>query len=313
MGKLILFILERCPWLEVMIRCFLWKFPKIKEFIRDRHSNVGQGKQVESDPAIWERIKDKIRECNIKEGDILLVHSSMDNLTKRGVTSKEVIDFLLELVGQEGTLVFAAYPKCKNFKGNEEILYYDPRKTVSWTGMLPNVFCRYDDVVRTDFPYNSLAAKGKYAAAMMENNLLDDTSQAAHSAWQFCVDHYAKILYIGVSAALSCTMMNYPEDALGDEWYVKDWYGTQQYAIKCGNEIIYKTIRERYPDWYRFYAMFHSEYWMRNNGYLTKSEVEDIYIGFTEDMHGMADELLRLGREGKSVYRIPKKYYKSFV
>ena len=45
-------------------------------------------------------------------------------------------------------------------------------------------------------------------------------------------------------------------------------------------------------------------------GLLEESLYLDIYIGFTEDMHGMADELLRLGREGKSVYRIPKKYYK---
>lgn len=310
MGKLILFILERCPWLEIIIRRFLWRFPKIKKFISDHHSNAARLDQSEKRPEIWEKVKQRICGYNIKKGDILLVHSSMDGLAKSGVSPKEVIDFLLELLGEEGTLVFAAYPKCKPYQGNADVLYYDPKRTLSWTGMLPNVFCKYKGVVRSEFPYNSLAAIGKYADEMMKDNLLDDTSQASHSAWQFCIGHHAKILYLGVSAAMSCTMMNYPEDALGEDWYVKDWYGTQKYAIKREDDVIFKTIKERCPDWYRFYAMFHSEYWMIKNKLLIKDEIEGVYIGFTENMYELADELLKLGRQGKSVYRIPKRYRK---
>ena len=310
MGKLILVLLERCPWLEVAIRRFLWRFPAIKQFIANRHSGKTRAKTIKTDSAIWENVKRRICGYSIEKGDILLVHSSMDGLAGTGVSAKEVIDFLLELVGEEGTLVFAAYPKCKPYQEDKETLYYDPKRTLSWTGMLPNVFCKYEGVVRSEFPYNTLAAKGKYAAEMMKDNLLDDTSQAKHSAWQFCVEHHAKILYLGVSAALSCTMMNYPEDALGEEWYVKDWYGTQKYAIRHGDEILLKTIKERHSDWYRFYAMFHSEYWMIRNHFLLRDEIEGVYVGFTENMHGLAQELLRLGRQGKSVYRIPKKYRK---
>lgn len=310
MGKLILFTLERCPWLEILIRRFLWRFPGIKMWIQKKHSDRGKAKCIERDLLIWEKIKCQISEYQIKKGDILLVHSSMDGLAKTGASPQEVIDFLLELLGQDGTLVFASYPKCKPYLGNEDILYYDPKRTLSWTGMLPNVFCRYEGVVRSAFPYNSLAAKGKYAEIMMKNNLLDDTSQAKHSAWQFCVEHHAKILYLGVSAALSCTMMNYPEDALGDRWYVKDWYGLQKYAIKQEEDIIFKTIRERKPEWYRFYAMFHSEYWMLKNDFLVKAVLGDVYVGFTENMYELAEKLLELGEKGKSVYRIPKKYRK---
>ncbi|MCM1182521.1 MAG: AAC(3) family N-acetyltransferase [Roseburia sp.] len=311
MGRVILYILERCPWLEVAVRRFLWKFPAIKQFIsKYHHLRKGREKQLKKDPAIWENIKRRICEYHIEKGDILLVHSSMDGLAKTGASAKEVIDFLLELLGEGGTLVFAAYPKCNSYQGNEEILYYDPKRTLSWTGMLPNVFCKYKGVIRSEFPYNTLAAKGKYAAEMMRDNLMDDVSMAGHSPWQFCIEHHAKILYLGVSAALSCTMMNYPEDALGEDWYVKDWYGVQKYAIKQGNKVILKTIRERDSGWYRFYAMFYSEYWMIKNQFLIRDEIEDVYVGFTENMYGLAQELLNLGRQGKSVYRIPKKYRK---
>lgn len=312
MGKLILFILERCPWLEVLIRRFLWKFSGIKGWIQKRYSDgeKTKTKNLKRDPLIWDKVKRQICEYPIRKGDILLVHSSMDGLAKTGASPQEVIDFLLDLLGENGTLVFASYPKCKPYPEDEDVLYYDPKRTPSWTGMLPNVFCRYEGVVRSAFPYNSLAAKGKYAEAMMENNLLDDTSQAEHSAWQFCVEHHAKILYLGVSAALSCTMMNYPEDAMGDKWYVKDWYDIQRYAIKQGQDIIFKTIRERKSEWYRFYAMFNSEYWMLKNDFLVKAEIDDVYVGFTENMYELAERLLELGEKGKSVYRIPKKYRK---
>lgn len=310
MGKLILFILERYPNLEVFIRCFLWKFPQIKQLVKDKNSHSKKNTMGRQDKEIWNKVKEKIKEFGIAKGDIVLVHSSMDGLANAGVTPKEVIDFLLDIVGDQGTLVFAAYPKCKQYKDEKDILYYDPKRTVSWTGLLPNVFCKYDGVVRSSFPYNTLAAKGRYAEDMMKNNLYDDTSQGKNSAWQFCIDHYAKILYLGVSAALSCTMMNYPEDALGESWYVKDWYGTQRYAIKHGDEIIFKTIKERHSEWYRFYAMFHSEYWMIKHNFLIRDEIEGVYVGFTENMHELAEELLRLGRQGKSVYRIPKKYWK---
>lgn len=310
MGKLLVFILERCPWLEVIVRRFLWKFPMVKRWIQDRHANRSRGSREKTNPDLWKKVRKQILDYPIHKGDILLVHSSMDGLAQSGVSPKEVLDFLLELVGQEGTLVFAAYPKCGAYQGKDEILYYHPKKTLAWTGMLPNVFCRYPDVIRSEFPYNSLAAKGRYAKEMMKDNLLDDTSQAGHSAWQFCIDHHAKILYLGVSAALSCTMMNYPEDALGSEWYVKDWYHTQKYAIQHADQVIFKETRERDPDWYRFYTMFYSEYWMVKHGFLVKNEPDGIYVGFTPDMHDLAKELLHQARQGRSVYRIPRKYWK---
>ena len=77
---------------------------------------------------------------------------------------------------------------------------------------------------------------------------------------------------------MSCTMMNYPEDALGEKWYVDQWYYEQKYAIKIGDDIVYKTIKERYPDWYRFYAMFYSETWMRKNDFLKRKVIDGVCI-----------------------------------
>lgn len=310
MNRVTLQILENNPTLEVLIRRILWKCSGIKDFIAEKFSLSVDGKVDQPNRKLWELVKEEIRSYGIEKGSILLVHSSMDGMQKTGASAQEIIDFLLEVVGEEGTLVFAAYPKCKKYKNNSEALYYDPKRTVSWTGLLPNVFCKYEGVVRSEFPYNTLAAKGPHAQAMMQDNLLGDTSQGKHSSWKYLVDHHAKTLFLGVSAALSCTMMNYPEDALEDEWYVKDWYYHQKYIIKKDGELIEKVIRERYPEWYRFYAMFHSEKWLKENNFLISKEFEDVYVGYTQDMYPLAEKLLSDGRQRKSVYRIPKKYWK---
>lgn len=310
MGKLILFVLERFPLLEVLVRCLLWKFPSIKQGISDAHTKDTSSRKKTYNLEKWEEVKKTIIDYNIKRGDLLLVHSSMDGLSEIGISAKEIIDFLLDTVGEEGTLVFAAYPKCRQYDDQEDVLFYDPSRSISWTGMLPNVFCKYKGVVRSEFPYNTLAAKGPLAEEMMKDNLKGDTSQGKYSSWKYCVDHHAKILYLGVSAALSCTMMNYPEDALEENWYVKDWYYEQKYVIKKEGQLIEKTIKERHPEWYRFYAMFNSEYWMKKNGYLSSKEIDGVYIGVTEDMHELAERLLHEGMRKKSVYRIPKKYWK---
>ena len=255
--------------------------------------------------------KKQIIGYGIKKGNLLLVHSSMDGLAACGVSAKEVIDFLIDLLGDSGTLVFAAYPKCKPVTDESDVLYYDSKRTMSWTGLMPNVFCRYPNVIRSEYPYNSLAARGPLADEMIKNNLDDDLSQGPHSSWHYIVEHHAKILYIGVSAAMSCTMFNYPEDALGDNWYVKDWYNVQKYRIKKNNgEIIDKTIRERNPEWYRYYAMFSSEVWLKNNGFLKSSYVDGIYVGVTDDSYLLAKRLLNDACNHKSVYRIPRKYWK---
>lgn len=310
MNKGVLYLLERMPILEISIRCFLWKHKGIKEFISNNFSLSASPHKRNADSDVWENVKEQIAKYGIKKGDILLVHSSMDDLSKSGVGSTEVIDYLLDLVGKEGTLVFAAYPKCKKYSEEDGCLYYDPQKTIAWTGLLPNIFCRYDGVIRSPFPYNSLAAKGKYAEAMMKDNLLDDVSQGEHSSWKYCVEHHAKILFLGVSAALSCTMMNYPADALGDEWYIKNWHISTNYAIKWGGEIIYKTILEQDPDWYRYYTMYYSEYWMRKNGFLHCTTIDNVYVGVCDDMYYLAEELIKQGKQCKSVFRVPRKYWK---
>ena len=302
-------IFEDVPEIEIAIRCILHKFPKVKDVALSimRKKNTKEGDTSREN---WLEVEGYLKRLDISDGDILLVHSSAGGLGNCEVTNKEIIDTLESMVGEHGTLVFAAYPNCK-YDDKLGGYYYDPTKTIAWTGMLPNVFIRRKGVIRSEFPLQTLAAKGPRALEMMQGNLEAETAQGPHTAWEYCVNNNVKILYLGIEACQCCTMMNYPEDVLGpDEWPINDWYFKQTYFIKTDSGVVKKELLHRNDDFYRYYRMAYSEKWLRNNGFLEFGYPGGTYVGFTKNGGDLGRRLVEEARNGKLLYMIPKKYWR---
>ena len=96
-----------------------------------------------------------IYSLGIGEGCILLIHSSYENIQRNCsdlIKPKELIEMLAGLIGNAGTLAFPTHPSYSREKISKdtirsnddvkEVLTYDVRKTLAWTGFLPNVFLR---------------------------------------------------------------------------------------------------------------------------------------------------------------------------
>lgn len=303
-------VFEICPTTEIAIRCVLHRFPKLKGKALKVLHRTNSKKDVPSKEN-WEAVREYLCKLEINDGDILLVHSSIDGLGSCDVSNREILDVLERIVGENGTLVFAAYPECK-YDDQLGGYYYDPKRTLAWTGMLPNVFIRRKGVTRSEFPLQTLAAKGKHAEQMMKGNLLATTAQGPKTAWEYCVNNNVKILYLGVEACQSCTMMNYPEDVLGpDEWPIKDWYYEQTYFIKTDNGLVEKKLLHRDDEYYRYYRMAYSEKWLRDNGFLTVAYPGGVYVGFTKNGGELGRRLVSEAKNGRLLYMIPRKYWKT--
>ena len=84
---------------------------------------------------ISKQISNSARALGIKEGDTVLVHSSLRSLG--GATAREVIEGLTDCLGSEGTLVFPtlSYMNCNPSKPNFD--YYETKSNV---GYLPEYF-----------------------------------------------------------------------------------------------------------------------------------------------------------------------------
>ena len=79
----------------------------------------------------------------IKKGDILILHSSMEGLRSASPDPKVIIDYLLNLLGPEGTLVIPAFATANRKYSAEKIPTYNPKKSLCWTGMIPNVVVKH--------------------------------------------------------------------------------------------------------------------------------------------------------------------------
>ena len=283
-------------------------FLKTKSF----RKKMEQQNDLLEDSAKWDYIKKHIENLNIQKGDILIVHSSTDELSKIGINPNEVLQFLYELVGESGTLAIPCFPLYdnKSYDASRNAYVYNPKRTICSTGMLPNLFMRTKGVCRSQFPWNTLAAKGPLAESMMEHNMSTDLPHGKGSAWEFCMNHNAKILLLGVKSSHTTTMVHVAEDILDKEWPIDDWYEERLFIVKDGSCEVEKQIRVRKQKWAKYNAS-----WYRSNkfikmGILNEEEVEGFNIGFIEDSKAMVDFIIERTLKHKSFFVVPKRCYK---
>lgn len=297
---------------EVAFRLFVDKHKKIKDFAtgifnHDKFRNM----ELSVKEGQWDLFKKIIVDNGITKGDIVLVHSSMVGLSTLGVSPEEIFDFLETIVGIDGTVVFPVYPDLKKMDSKEGAYIYDPKTTVPWTGRLPREFLKREGVHRSEFPHNTLAAIGKYAIPMTDENTKKGQmySQGKNSSWEYGVNHGMKILYLGVNAATSCTIVHYAEDQLASEWPVNKWYKEHDYLIKEADGTFYPfRTKERNDEWFRYYGMFSTGYELKKKGYLREYDADGVYIGIMDQVKDMCNYLICNAKEGNILFGIPKKY-----
>lgn len=308
-------IFTRYPITEVGARRLYAKvrdFESIKRFAKrfvSKEIGTGGNTDVTCTP---EQLFRCVEKFGIQKGDILIVHSSMDILYKANLTAREIIDWLLDLVGEEGTLVMPAFPRftTKESIDGEEIDVYDVKRTLAWTGMLPNLFLRYPGVIRSEWPCNSLAAKGFHAAEMMCDNLKAPVSQGHGTAWGYCAEHHAKVLFLGVKPFHSLSERHIVEDYLYEEWPIGNWYVEQKYVIRNGKDHYSVILKKRDPKWAMYLTEYDNAEQMRRSAMLQEDNFCGIPLGFIVDLKEFVDKHMRNIQNGVLGYRIPKRYWK---
>ena len=139
----------------------------------------------------------------VKEGDAVLVHSSMKALGTR-LTPEEVIAALQESVGESGTLLMPALTY-ENVSGEHRV--FDSGTTPPCIGLLPRVFWKQPGVERSINPTHSVCARGALAHRLTVGHGMDDTAVGPHSPFMLLPLFGGKLLFIG-DIMQSCTFMH---------------------------------------------------------------------------------------------------------
>ncbi len=159
-----------------------------------------------------EDLKGELIDWGISRGEILMVHSSMNDLRSYSGTVPEMIEMLLSLIGPEGTLCMPAFPRFME-KDKEGVPIFDICKTPSLTGLLPEIFRRRKGVLRSH-QKRSVAALGPLAAAITGTHHLDPFPCGPCSPYVKFAEFRAKLLFLGVSPYGTNTMFHCGEDLL---------------------------------------------------------------------------------------------------
>ena len=206
------------------------------------------------------------KRSGLKEGDLVLVHSSLKRLLLKLkdefgeiVSPKLIYDSLLKTLGEKGTLILPLY----NFDF-PNTMYFNINETPSQMGALTEIGRNQENAVRTGHPIYSFSVIGKLSKEFEGIN--NKSGYGVESPFAKIKELNGKIAIIGLTDQNSMTSYHFVEEQnLVDYRYFKDFTG--RYVDKNNNESI-KT-----------YSLY----------------VRDLEKGVKSDMNRMMDYLWEIG------------------
>lgn len=249
------------PHIEMIARRLYWR--NVQRLAGKVKKNSKKKRPVEPEqvkPFDFVELENYLKSCGVGQGSLLLVHSAFAPLSGRVSGADEVVDFLLRILGDAGTLAMPAMPLFSNSRPVEEYLLtqpdentyvYNVQKSRIKTGVLPTALHKRKGSLRSRHPINSMVAYGALAKKLMEGNLVGQSPLACgvNSSWNRCAEEDAIIVGLGTDLTHSLTMIHVAEDVKDADWPVEDWYVEKKFIIKDGDFEEERVLRERAPRW----------------------------------------------------------------
>jgi aminoglycoside N3'-acetyltransferase len=150
---------------------------------------------------------------NISRGDVLYIHSSYTRIKNFGFSAIEIIDSIMNRVGEKGTVVFPSFtwniePDERPWKGYElyfnSPIHFDVNQTPSNIGYLAELFRFCKGVKRSLHPFWSLCARGLLAETITQHpgsipaGWIDEP-YGSQSAFRLLKENNVKIIGLGVT------------------------------------------------------------------------------------------------------------------
>lgn len=246
-------VAESSPLIEVLLRKFYWKFVGVlSRFSNNKTNRIHRTEFVDFEECI-----SFLESCGIGKGSIIVLHSSYGNLKPTSLNNVGIINRLIELVGDEGTL---AAPVIRSYTEEEGIdikqqhkdgcstitCIYDVDNTPISSGVLPITLHKHPKSYTSKHPINPLTAVGKHAERMMANNLSGDlpSGHGINSCWKYCADHNAFIVYLGVDFGHHITMQQVVSESY-PEHTPPNFYAKRRFVLITGNHKEEILVKER--------------------------------------------------------------------
>ena len=195
-------------------------------------------------------LKQSLLNAGIQPDDHLMVHASLSKMGFIEGGAETVVKVLKETVGEEGMILMPTSPIARlqlDYVSDNPL--FDVLNTPSAMGNISEVFRTSDGVVRSYHPTEPVAAWGAKAYEYIKDHTTKNTPYHWDSPYGKLIQHWGKILYIGVTLYNAGTHLHTLEDAL--DVGVPVYYSKEFKLPVCdyeGNEMMV-TTKVHNPDY----------------------------------------------------------------
>ncbi len=180
------------------------------------------------------KIKEDLTALGVKKGDDLLIHSSFKSLGPVEGGIETLIQAILSVLGDSGTLIFPTITYA-NVNPEPPVLnpVFDLKSTPSIVGAITNYFREMPGVERSLHPSHSCCALGARQHDYVKDHYKDSTPVGENSPFRKLFEFGGKVLFLGCLTR-SNTSMHGVEEYANAPYCLSE--NTRHYVLIDGNE-----------------------------------------------------------------------------
>ncbi|NDP22085.1 MAG: AAC(3) family N-acetyltransferase [Paludibacter sp.] len=244
-----------------------------------------------------------INKLHVESGNMVFVHSSMDFLNIDFPTHK-LLNLLLELVGDEGTLIFPAWHfnyRAEDYLNSDKV--FDLQRSPSAMGLLSEFARRNKMAFRSIHPTTSIVAIGKHARELTEDHQNSIYPCGEKSPYYKMMKYDAKIIGLGVTAHF-VSFLHCPEDVLNTQFPFKtrtEKVFVGKVKLPDGECIEVKTLAASSNIGNRDIPGFFKKYVSTGMMNSFKFKGNSFYVAFSKPLF---DRVVELAKSGITIYNV---------
>ncbi len=147
-----------------------------------------------------------LKALGLKLNDIVLVHGSLSRIGMVDGGADTVIDALLEVIGDGGTLLMPSFQHGSEFFLAQSKYVFDVRNSPSEVGIITETFRKRHGVIRSLSPTHCTAGIGLKAWELLKDHEQCHVSVGLDSPYHKLVQAWGKILLLGVTHSSNTTL-----------------------------------------------------------------------------------------------------------
>jgi aminoglycoside 3-N-acetyltransferase len=140
------------------------------------------------------KLKTELQNIGLKKGGTVLIRADISQILKlkNNLKVKDILNVILDIVGEGGTIVSPAYTNSSFIKRNKSFLFTRKSRTIS--GLFSMAMLANKSSVRSSHPTNSYVAIGKYAKDILRDH---DEESGAYEPIRKIMELSGKMLLLG--------------------------------------------------------------------------------------------------------------------